>query len=196
MRKQPKPTTLKALDFSTSIRAGKAFLRTRVYQEGIGDQVAELLSEFFVLWTKSITFPELALPVVVMLKRWLKEVSNKNTGNKNGKVNFAIGLLVQKLESNSRWIESKRVKVDFAPNNRSGVEMFLKEESWEKTPLGAFVVGQRKTREEKAKVLEQGRKEHDRKKKRGDDDNEKEEGGAFGEDDDDSSAESVISHSD
>lgn len=194
MRKPPKPTTLKALDFSTSIRAGKALLRTRVYQDGIGDQVAELLSEFFVLWSKSITFPELALPVIVMLKRWLKEVSNKKTGNKNGKVNFAIGLLVQKLESNARSIELKRVKVDFAPNNRSGVEMFLKEESWEKTPLGAFVVGQRKAREERAKVLEESRKEHDRKKKRGEDGSEIEEGGAFDEEDD-GSAESVISQS-
>ena len=189
MRKPPKPTTLKALDFSISIRAGKALLRTRVYQDGVGEQVTELFSEFFVLWSKSVSFPELALPVIVMLKRWLKEVSNKKTGNKNGKLSYALGLLVQKLESNSRWIVERRAKVDFAPNNRAGVENFLKEESWEKTPIGAFVVGQRKAREEKAKLLEEGRKEHDRKRKNRGEDKKYERDGAFDEDDDEQDVE-------
>ncbi|KAI9837046.1 MAG: hypothetical protein M1819_000695 [Sarea resinae] len=165
MKKPPKPSTLKSLDFATSIRAPKSYLSTRVYQDGIGEQVAELMAEFFVLWTKSIAFPELALPVTVMLKRWLKDVSKKGSGNKNGKVNSAIGLVVQKLEANGKWIEERRAKVDFAPNDRAGVEGFLKDVEWEKSPLGAFVVGQRKTREEKAKLLEEGRREEERKRK-------------------------------
>ncbi|OJD35426.1 ribosome assembly protein noc2 [Diplodia corticola] len=164
MRKPPKPATLKPLDFATNIRAAKSYLRTRVYQDGVGEQVAELLAEFFVLWSKNIAFPELALPMLVMLKRWMKDASNKTKGNKNTKVNHAIGIVVQKLEANSRWIEERRAKVDFAPNNRAGVEGFLKETEWEKTPLGAYVVGQRKTREEKARLIEEGRKEEEKKK--------------------------------
>jgi hypothetical protein len=39
------------------LRAG---LRSRTYQDGVGEQVAELLSEFFVLWSKHIAFPELS----------------------------------------------------------------------------------------------------------------------------------------
>jgi len=165
MKKPPKPSTLKNLDFASNYKAPKSYLRTRVYQDGIGEQVAELLSEFFVLWSTSIAFPELALPVIVMLKRWLKDASNKNTGNKNNKVNSGFTLLIQKLEANSKWIEERRAKVDFAPNDRAGVEGFLKGFEWEKTPLGAFVVGQRKQREEKAKLLEEGRREEDRKRK-------------------------------
>ncbi|KAI9759307.1 MAG: Nucleolar Complex 2 protein [Chaenotheca gracillima] len=165
MKKAPKPTTLKSLDFSIVIRAPKTLLRTRIYQDGVGEQIAELLTEFFVLWTRNIAFPELSLPVLVMLKRWLKEVSNKQTGNKNGKVNSAIGLAVQKLEANSKWVEERRAKVEFAPNNRAGVEGFLKEVDWTKTPLGAFVSGQRKQRLEKAKILEEGRREEERKRR-------------------------------
>jgi nucleolar complex protein 2 len=165
MKKPPKPSTLKSLDFASNYKAQKSYLRTRVYQDGIGEQVAELLSEFFVLWSTSIAFPELALPVIVMLKRWLKEASNKSSGNKNSKVNSMFVLLVQKLEANAKWIEGKRSKVEFAPNNRAGVEGFLKGFEWEKTPLGAFVVGQRKQREEKAKMLEEGRREEERKRK-------------------------------
>lgn len=165
MKKQPKPSTLKTLDFSTAIRATKAYLRTRVYQDGVGEQVAELLAEFFILWTKNIAFPELALPVVVMLKRWVKAMTKKTGGNRNSKINSLIALLVQKLEANSRWIEEKRAKVDFAPNNRAGVEGFLKDVEWEKTPLGAYVAGQRKSRDQKAKMLEAARKTDDKKRK-------------------------------
>jgi nucleolar complex protein 2 len=165
MKKPPKPSTLKALDFSTNYKAQKSYLRTRVYQDGVGEQVAELLSEFFVLWSTNIAFPELALPVIVMLKRWLKDASNKSSGNKNSKVNSELVLVVQKLEANSKFIEEKRAKVEFAPNNRAGVESFLKGFEWEKTPLGAYVAGQRKKREEKAKVLEASRREEDKRRK-------------------------------
>jgi nucleolar complex protein 2 len=165
MKKQPKPSTLKALDFSTAIRATKAYLRTRVYQDGVGEQVAELMAEFFILWTKNIAFPELALPVIVMLKRWVKAMTKKTGGNRNSKVNALIALLVQKLEANARWIEDKRSKIDFAPNNRAGVEGFLKDVEWDKTPLGAYVAGQRKSRDQRNKMLEDARKTDDRKRK-------------------------------
>jgi nucleolar complex protein 2 len=165
MKKPPKPSTLKSLDFASNYKAQKSYLRTRVYQDGVGEQVAELLSEFFVLWSTNIAFPELALPVLVMLKRWLKDVNNKTSGNKNNKVNSIFVLLIQKVEANSKFIEERRAKVDFAPNDRAGVEGFLKGFEWEKTPLGAFVVGQRKQREEKARLLEEGRREEERKRK-------------------------------
>ncbi|KAL1988814.1 hypothetical protein VTN96DRAFT_7698 [Rasamsonia emersonii] len=171
MRKKPKSSTLKPLDFNTNIRAPKSYLRTRVYQDGVGEQVAELLSEFFVLWSKHIAFPELSLPVVVMLKRWLKEVVSRTSGNKNGKVNQMILVLVQKIELNSRWIEERRSKVTFAPKDRAEVESFLKDTDWETTPLGAFVKTQRKLREERAALMEKGRQEEEkRRRENGDED--------------------------
>ena len=163
MRKSPKSSTLKPLDFTTAIRTPKSYLRTRVYQDGVGEQVAELLSEFFVLWTKHIAFPELSVPVVVMLKRWLKQVSSRSSGNKNPKVSQTILLLVQKIEANSRWIEERRLHVSFTPRNRTEVESFLKDVGWETVPLGAFVKTQRKLREERAAMIEEGRREDERK---------------------------------
>lgn len=164
MRKPPKSSTLKPLDFTTTIRAPKSYLRSRVYQDGVGDQVAELLSEFFVLWTKHIAFPELCVPTVVMLKRWLKQVSARNGGNKNSKINQAILLLVQKVESNAKWVEERRANVTYTPRNRAEVESFLKDVNWESTPLGAFVKSQRKLREERAKIVEEGRREEEKQR--------------------------------
>jgi nucleolar complex protein 2 len=190
MKKQPKPSTLKALDFSTAIRATKAYLRTRVYQDGVGEQVAEILAEFFILWCKNIAFPELALPVIVVLKRWVKSMTKKASGNRNPRINALLALLVQKLEANARWIEEKRAKVDFAPNNRAGVDNFLKEEEWVKSPLGAYVAGQRKAREQKAKMFEDARKTDDRKRKEADQEDNEEGAGEF-EDADEGSDEDV-----
>jgi nucleolar complex protein 2 len=176
------------LDFDTIIRVPKSYLKTRTYQDGIGEQVQELLSEFFGLWSKNIAFPELALPVVVMLKRWLKDVNSRTpgAGTKNQKVNGLIALLVQKIDANVKFIEDKRAKVDFAPNNRKGVTNFLDDLEWEKTPIGAFLVGQRKVREEKAKVMEAARKEEEERKEK--DKKESKESKAIVADDDDGSA--------
>ncbi|KAA6414758.1 MAG: Noc2p family [Lasallia pustulata] len=177
LKKAPKPSTLKPLDFAIALRAPKSYLRTRVYQDALGAQVADLLAEFFAVWCKSIAFPELVIPPTVLLKRWLKEVKDTPTrqqqqqyqnrpaavasahgGNRNSKVNAQIALLVQKLEANALWIEERRRKVEFAPGDRAGVEAFLGEVEWEGTPLGGFVVGMRRRREERERVVEEGRR--------------------------------------
>ncbi|KAI8629643.1 Noc2p family protein [Xylariaceae sp. FL1651] len=165
MRKSPKQATLKALDFHVAYKAPKSYLRTRVYQDGVGDQVVDLFAEYFVLWSTNIAFPEFALPVIIMLKRWLKQSRKKTAGNNNGKLRSGLVLLVQKLEANAKFIEDKRAKVDFAPRDRAQVDAFLKDFEWEKTPVGAYVVAQRKAGAEKAKMMEQARKEDERKRK-------------------------------
>jgi nucleolar complex protein 2 len=169
MKKSAKPATLRPLDFESNIRAPTSYLKTKVYQDGVGEQVVELLSEFLVLWTKSIAYPELQLPVIVMLKRWIK-VASQNSGNRNPKLNHALSLLVQKSETNAKWIEERRNKINFSPKDRTEVEGFLKDVQWTDTPLGAFVVSQRKLREETNKTLEQGRKEQERRTRGKDED--------------------------
>jgi len=165
MKKPPKPSTLKAFDFSVAYKAPKSYLRTRVYQDGVGEEVVELLGEYFLLWSTSIALPELALPLIIQLKRWLKQARSKTNGNKNQKLVASLVLLVQKLEANGKFIEEQRAKVDFAPKNRSQVENFLKEYDVGKTPLGAYVIGQRKQRAQRAKMLEEARKEDEKKRK-------------------------------
>ena len=167
MRKPPKPSTQKPLDFAVNIRAPKGYLKTRPYQDGVGEQVQELLAEFFALWSKSIAFPELALAPTVMLKRWLKDANHRSPGkgNKNQKVNQMLALLVQKLEANARFVEERRARVEFAPGNRKGVEAFLAEVEWEGTPVGAFVVGLRGLRVERERVAAVGRVEEERRRK-------------------------------
>ncbi|KAL8640505.1 MAG: hypothetical protein Q9228_002579 [Teloschistes exilis] len=164
MTKLPKPSTLRPLDFSSILRVPKPYLRTRTYQDGLGEQLVELMAEFFGIWTKHIAFPELMLPPVVHLKRWLKTVSSSSTNgaktkgnNKNSRLTSSVTLLVQKLESNARWIEERRRNVEFGPSNREGVEGFLRDTLVEDTPLGSFLEGLRRKSEEREKMLERAR---------------------------------------
>ncbi|KAG6077154.1 hypothetical protein E4U16_002392 [Claviceps sp. LM84 group G4] len=176
MKKPPKASTLKAFDFAVAYKAPKSYLRTRVFQDGIGEQVIELLGEFFLLWSTSIAFPELSLAVIIQLKRWMKQARSKSQGNKNAKLLSQLVILVQKLEANAKFIEGHRAKVDFAPRDRTQVAAFLKDFDIAKTPLGAFVLAQRKVKEERTKMLEDARREDERKRK------EENDGGLEGED--------------
>lgn len=112
----------------------------------------ELMMEFYVLHTKSIAFPELAIPMIVLTKRHMKK-------SKNAKLNGALQTLVAKLEANSRYVQERRSQVEFAPEKLGEAESFLKEVEWEGTPLGAYVVSQRRVREERARMLEESMKE-------------------------------------
>ena len=100
-----------------------------------------------------------------MLKRWLKAASKSATGNKNGKLNQGLLLLVQKSEANAKWITERRNKVTFTPRDRVEVENFLKDTNWDETPMGAFVSGQRKVRERRERTVAEGRKEEERRRK-------------------------------
>lgn len=174
LSKPPKPSTLPPLDFSIALRAPKTYLRTRIYQDGLGQQVQELLAEFFGCWAKHIAFPELTIPPTVAMKRWLKlassppskgdksstasKVSREGKGNKNAKLNSSIALLLQKISANAQYVEGKRSVVSFGPSDRQGVDNFLRDVPVEETPLGAFVEGMRMQREEKERVLSESRR--------------------------------------
>ncbi|EPY52794.1 noc complex subunit Noc2 family protein [Schizosaccharomyces cryophilus OY26] len=166
LSRKPKPSTLKPLDFEVEIRAPTAYLRTRVYQDGITNQMLELLGEYYVLYATSIAFPEFVIPVIVRAKRFAKK-------SKNVKLNRSLLILVQKLEQQTEFVLTHRAKQKFSPANLDSVETFLANEEWDKTPLGAYVVVQREIREEQRRLLreaileDQNHKEDMRQKKKG-----------------------------
>lgn len=163
MRRPPRPSTLKALDFAVAYKAPCAYLRTRVYQDGVGDQAVELLGEYMFLWATSVAFPELALPVVVQLKRWLKQARSRSRGNANARLAARLAALAHKLEANARFVEERRAAVDFAPRDRAQVDAFLRGFDVAKTPLGAYVVAQRRASADRARLLDEARLDDERR---------------------------------
>lgn len=152
-----KKDNLVAFDFDHNIKCNKAYLGTKVYQDGLSEQYVDLLGEYFVLYCKSVSFPELATPVVISLRRFIKT-------SKNIKYSKQLSSIVEKINQNSSYIQSKRSDVEFSPSNKTEVARFLNDVPWEKTPLGSYIVVQREVKEERAKLLRQSMEDEDRAK--------------------------------
>jgi nucleolar complex protein 2 len=146
LTRNPKNVNLQAFDFDHNVKVNSAYLNTRTYQQGVSEQFIDLAGEYFVLYSKSISFPELVTPVTISLRRYIKQ-------SKNVKFNKQLSNLVEKLNQNSEFIQQKRANVEFSPSNRSAVNKFLIDLEWEKTPLGAYIVVQREVKEEKDRIL-------------------------------------------
>ncbi|GEQ67786.1 hypothetical protein JCM33374_g1451 [Metschnikowia sp. JCM 33374] len=155
--KPPKNASLPAVDFEYIIKVNQQYLGTKAYQDGLCDQFLELTSEFLVLYCKNIAFPELVTPVILSLRRFMKK-------SKNIKFNKQIQQLVEKLNTNANYITAKRSGVEYGPSNKAEVSNFLKEEKWESTPLGQYVVVHRNARDEKAKILKEAVVEEEKAK--------------------------------
>lgn len=148
---------LEAFDFDHNIKCTAAYLGTKIYQEGLTEQLIDLLGEYFVLYSKSVSFPELATPVIISLRRYVKI-------SRNVKLNKQLSNIIEKLNQNVKYIEDKRIDIDFSPSNNTEANRFLNDVAWDKTPLGAFVKVQREVKEEKAKLLRESLEEADREK--------------------------------
>ncbi|CAG8450512.1 16190_t:CDS:10 [Acaulospora colombiana] len=145
LRRKPKPSTLKPLDFASIIKAPKSYLHTRVYQDGICEELVELLFEYYSCFCLSIAFPELVIPPIVQIKRHIKN-------SKNLKLNKQLQQLVEKLEQNSKYIEQHRSQIDFSPNDFAQTKAFLRDVDPCTTPLYAYVMSSRKLKEQRKKL--------------------------------------------
>ncbi|KAK9314173.1 Noc2p family-domain-containing protein [Lipomyces starkeyi] len=159
-----KPSTLRPFDFEHNIRANAAYLGTRIYQTGVCEQFIECILEFYGLYAKHISFPELVVPCVITLKRYARRKDRLSTatpekGRKKAKKheNFTFHKqlleVVEKLEVNSKFIQDRRKIVEFSPENHEQVKQFLKDVAWDKSPLGQYLKIQREVKEERLRIL-------------------------------------------
>lgn len=178
----PKRENLPAVDFENVIKVNKAYLNTRVYLEGVCEELVELIGEFFNLYCKSVAFPELTTPPLIFLRRFLKK---NNTAKGNAKFNRQLNTLVDKLTANSKYIEKQRSHIEYGPKNKVAVSKFLQETEWNKTPLGAYIATQRAVKEEKLKLLRESSVQDEKKDKKTAFDSDEEIGNVESEDDED-----------
>lgn len=148
IRHKGKASTLKPLPLELHLKAPTAYLRTRTYQDSIAEETCYLMAEFFATQARSIAFPELSIPLLALLPKSAKSVSN-------GRVSTHIKTLTQKLEAHKVYIEEKRATVDFAPTHTQEVKAFLADVNIDKSPLMTWVILQRKVRDNRAKEAQQ-----------------------------------------
>jgi len=153
---KPKASTLRQFDFDTNIRAPQQYLKTRVYNEGLAEEAAYLVAEYLASTPVqgSIAFPEVVVPIVMVLKKAIK--AGKSSSWKAKEVGIVKGL-VERIEDSAKWSEQKRKGVTFAPGRMTEVDAWERNFKVDDTPLGKYVKVQRKTREKRRKLVEKAR---------------------------------------
>lgn len=124
-----------------------------MYSEGVAEEATFLLLE----WLASppvhgtISFPEIIVPVVVLLR---KSVKSAKTGT--SKEQSMVKALLERMDESARWVEERRKDVSFAPGKLGDVaewERSLKSKLGD-APLSKYLKVQRKTREKRRKLVD------------------------------------------
>ena len=100
----------------------------------------------------SIGFPEIVVPVVVMLRRCLKASNSKTSGKQHG----IVKVILERIEDSSRWMEQKRSNVMFAPARLDEVDEWETEmkQKLDDAPLVKYLKVQRKARDKRRSLIE------------------------------------------
>ncbi|KND00855.1 mRNA-binding ribosome synthesis protein NOC2 [Spizellomyces punctatus DAOM BR117] len=128
LKSRAKPSTQKPLDFTLAIKAPNSYLGTRPYQTGLVEEIVNLLFDFYGAFALSVSFPELAVPAILQLKRYVKK-------SKNLQINKQLQQLVEKLEQNSKFIQDRRSQVEFSPKDEAKAAAFLSDIDPNLSPL-------------------------------------------------------------
>ncbi|KAM5532673.1 hypothetical protein V8D89_013642 [Ganoderma adspersum] len=158
---KPKASTLRPFDFDTHIRAPQQYVKTRVYNEGLAEESAFLLAEYLASPPVhgSIGFPEVTVPIVLLLRKAVKGAKNAQGKGAKSKEAGLAKALVERVEESAKWAEQRRKGVLFAPGKLGEVERWEDDLAGklDDTPLGRYVKVQRKAREKRRKLVEKAR---------------------------------------
>ena len=118
---KPKASTLRPLDFETTIRAPQQYLKTRLFNENVVEEATFLLAEYLNSPTVlgSIAFPEVIIPIVLTMRKAIK--GGKSQSWKSKEVGIVKGL-VERIEETAEWSEQRRKGVSFTQKGLDEVE--------------------------------------------------------------------------
>lgn len=103
----------------------------------------------------SIAFPELVIPLVVVLRKALKSAkSPSHSKNSSGKDVGVVKGLVERIEESGKWVEQRRTKVKFGPGMLGEVGEWEENLKIDETPLAKYLKVQRKAREKRKQLVD------------------------------------------
>ncbi len=151
LRKKPTDSKLKYIELENLLKLPKSTLSTKVFKDKALELTVDLLMENLATFSHSIAFPELVFPVLRRLKKYFKAC-------KVPPFSKLVKSLVDVVESNVSFIESKRANVSFAPKDTKSIIQFS--EKSESPLLTAFKARVAKSKGKK-QIREMERKQED-----------------------------------
>ncbi|KAL6569778.1 Nucleolar Complex 2 protein [Orobanche minor] len=136
----------KAVDLFSILKVSKSTLKTRAFQEACVLSVVEELTEHLAQWSYSIAFLELSFVPSVRLRNFCKST-------KVDRFRKEMRHLIRQIELNSDYINKKRTRISFLPNDPAA-DSFLEDEKKSGTsPLSQYVASLRKRAQDRNSAL-------------------------------------------
>nr|SVE74070.1 EOG090X02MG [Daphnia barbata] len=104
--KKPSKVSMKPLDLSCVLRVSQSQMGESGYRDAIIDLLYDHLLETLQCQSHSSAFPEIALPVIIQLKQFIKKSKMANYTKK-------MKQLMEKVQENAQFIEKQRAQVHF-----------------------------------------------------------------------------------
>ncbi|KAK4419497.1 Nucleolar complex protein 2 [Sesamum alatum] len=150
LRKPPTGGAGKAVDLFSVLKVSKSTLKTRAFQEACVFSVVEELTEHLAQWSYSIAFLEFSFVPSVRLRNFCKST-------KVERFRREMRHLIRQIEANTDFINKKRTKISFLPNDPAA-ESFLEDAKKSgASPLSQYAVTLRQRAQERNDALMESR---------------------------------------
>ncbi|KAL0435476.1 UNVERIFIED_CONTAM: Nucleolar complex protein 2 [Sesamum radiatum] len=128
------------------IKVSKSTLKTRAFQEACVFSVVEELTEHLAQWSYSIAFMELSFVPSVRLRNFCKST-------KVERFRREMRRLIRQIEANTDFINKKRTKISFLPNDPAAASFLEDEKKSGASPLSQYAVTLRQRAQERNDAL-------------------------------------------
>ncbi|XP_055383254.1 nucleolar complex protein 2 homolog [Condylostylus longicornis] len=130
--------SFKALDFTCILRVSKSQINDNNFKKEVIDQICSLTYEYLDHLSASIAYPDLIVPSVMLLRKFIKHNKDSNTNRK-------LKQLLDKIQENSKFIESERKSVNFNLSETAKINAWESTIRNKGTPLSLFYKNWSKT---------------------------------------------------
>nr|CAG4636846.1 EOG090X02MG [Ceriodaphnia reticulata]SVE72822.1 EOG090X02MG [Ceriodaphnia reticulata] len=153
--KKPSKTSMKPLELSCVLRVSQSQMGESGYRDAIVDLLYDHLLESLQCQSHSSAFPEIALPVILQLKQFIKKCPLSNYTKK-------MKQLMEKVQETVQFIEKQRAQVHFDLADTKAVQALENQIKQTGTPLTNYHTSWKKMRDREMAIKIAKKPENDK----------------------------------